>query len=333
MYHMCIFLDGRQALAVRFRKQRFLSAIGAVDAEEGAKRTMKQQVFQGVGTALMTPFQADGLDLDAFRKLIRFQLASEVDALIVAGTTGEGAVLSAAEFDALLSCAVEEAGGKTPIIAGTGSNDTAHAIEKTKRACELGADAVLLVTPYYNKTTQRGLAAHFRAIADASEQPCILYNVPSRTGLNMLPETLEQLCDHPRIAGVKEACGNLSQVARIRYLCGDDMPIYSGCDDQTVPIMSLGGLGIISVASNVAPVQMKKLCRLFQTGRVSEAGTLQVRLQGFLDQLMIETNPIPVKAAGAALGLCENRVRLPLVPMSAENEAKLLKLLEEATKL
>ena len=294
---------------------------------------MKQLVFQGVGTALMTPFQAEGLDLDAFRKLIRFQMDNGVDALIVAGTTGEGAVLTEKEFDALLSCALEEARGKAPVIAGTGSNDTAHAIEKTKRACALGADAVLLVTPYYNKTTQRGLVAHFRAIADASEKPCILYNVPPRTGLNMLPETLEQLCDHPRIAGVKEACGNLSQVARIRYLCGDDMPVYSGCDDQTVPIMSLGGAGIISVASNVVPGQMKNLCRLFQAGKVSEAGALQVRLQGLLDQLMIETNPIPVKAAGAVLGLCENRVRLPLVPMSAENEGKLLKLLEEARTL
>ena len=290
---------------------------------------MKQCVFQGVGTALITPFQEDGLDLEAFCRLIRFQMENGVSALVVAGTTGEGSVLTDREFEALVSCAVHEAGGQVPVIAGTGSNDTARAIEKTKKACRLGADAVLLVTPYYNKTTQRGLAASFRAIADASEVPCILYNVPGRTGLNMLPETLAGLADHPRIAAVKEASGNLSQVARIRQLCGEEITVYSGCDDQTVPVMSLGGRGVISVAANVLPREMSEMCRLWSAGETERAGALQVCMQAMLDQIMIETNPIPVKAAAASMGLCRNLLRLPLVPMEKKNEEKLLQLIGE----
>jgi len=293
---------------------------------------MKQCVFQGVGTALITPFREDGVDLEAFRKLIRFQLDNGVRALIVAGTTGEGSVLTEGEFEELVSCAVEEAGGKAPVIAGTGSNDTARAIVKTRKACALGADAVLLVTPYYNKTTQRGLAASFRAIADASDVPCILYNVPARTGLNMLPETLAALADHPRIVAVKEASGNLSQVARIRQLCGEDIAVYSGCDDQTVPVLSLGGLGVISVAANVLPREMSEICRCWFAGETARAGEIQVLMQAMLDQIMIETNPIPVKAAAAAQGLCRNLLRLPLVPMEEKNEEKLLRLIGEVRK-
>ncbi len=294
---------------------------------------MKERIFQGVGTALITPFLENGVDFAAFERLLDFQLENGVDALIVAGTTGESSVLSEEEYRDLVSCAVQHVKGRVPVIAGSGANDTAKAIGKTKIACGLGADAVLLVTPYYNKTTQRGLAAHYRAIADESEKPCILYNVPSRTGLNMLPETLAGLCDHPRIAAVKEAGGNLSQVARIRALCGEELAVYSGCDDQAVPVMSLGGLGVISVASNVIPRQMSEMCRLWFAGKTAEAGRMQVCLQALMDQLMIETNPIPVKAACAAMGFGENRLRLPLIPAEKATEEKLLRLLDEAGKL
>ena len=290
---------------------------------------MKQLIFRGVGTALITPFREKGLDLDAFRRLIRFQMENGTDALVVAGTTGEGSVLTKEEYADLVACAVKEAGGRIPVIAGAGSNVTELAVERTRMACSLGADAVLLVTPYYNKTTQRGLVASFRAIADASDKPCILYNVPSRTGLNMLPETLAELSEHPRICAVKEASGNLSQVARIRRLCGDEITVYSGCDDQTVPVLSLGGQGVISVASNVLPKEMSDMCRRWFAGDTAGAAELQLKLLDVMNQLMIETNPIPAKAACAALGFGENRLRLPLVPMEEKNEAKLLQLLKE----
>ena len=294
---------------------------------------MKQTVFTGVGTALITPFTADGIDYDAMGRLIDFQVENGVAALIVAGTTGEGSVLRTEEFREMIAFSVEKAAGRVPVIAGTGANDTAAAIRKTETACALGADAVLLVTPYYNKTTQRGLVAHYRAIADASGKPCILYNVPSRTGLNLLPETVAQLADHPRIAAVKEASGNLGQIARLMALCGDRVDVYSGSDELTVPVMSLGGKGVISVASNVLPGAMSRLCGAWFAGDVKEAARLQLGLLALMNQLMIETNPIPAKAACAAMGFGENRLRLPLVPMEEGNERKLLALLEEARKL
>lgn len=291
---------------------------------------MKQCIFQGVGTALITPFLENGVDFAAFEKLIDDQIRNGIKALIVAGTTGEGSVLAPEEYRDLIVCAVEKAQGRVPVIAGAGSNDTAAAIRKTKTACALGADAVLLVTPYYNKTTQRGLAAHFRTIADESEKPCILYNVPGRTGLNLQPETVAVLAAHPLIAAVKEASGNISQVARIRRLCGDEITLYSGNDDQTIPILSLGGCGVISVISNVLPKQMSEMCSLWFAGKTREAADIQLRLLDLMNQLMLETNPIPVKAACAYLGLSEYRLRLPLVPMEKKNEEKLIQLLEEA---
>ena len=290
---------------------------------------MKERVFRGVGTALMTPFSEKGVDFDTYGRLIEFQLENGVDALVVAGTTGEGSVLSAEEFRDLVTCAVSQVRGRVPVIVGTGSNDTAKAIERTRTACRLGADAVLLVTPYYNKTTQRGLEASFRAIANESEKPCILYNVPSRTGLNMLPETVAALADHPMIAAVKEAGGNLSQVARIRRLCGEEITVYSGNDDQTVPILSVGGQGVISVASNVVPAQMSAMCDSWFAGDIQAAADMQLRLLDLMNQLMIETNPIPVKAACAYMGFGENRLRLPLVPMEKAHEETLIRLLKE----
>ena len=291
-----------------------------------------KQLFTGVGTALIIPFRDGKVDEDAFVRLMEFQIREGVAALIVAGTTGEGSTLSGEEHARLISLAVETVKGRVPVIAGTGSNDTAAAIRKTRAACEAGADAVLLVTPYYNKTTQRGLIAHYRAIADASEKPCILYNVPGRTGLNMLPETVAALADHPRIAAVKEASGNISQVARIRRLCGDRVAIYSGNDDQTLPMLSLGAMGVISVASNVLPREMSELCALWFSGKAREAEKEQLRLLDVMNALMSETNPIPVKAACARMGYGKNEVRLPLVPMEEEKVDRLMEMMEEARK-
>ena len=290
---------------------------------------MRNTIFTGAATALITPFTADGVDYEAFGRLIDDQIAKGIDGLVAVGTTGEGSTVTDEEHLEIVSFCVRRAAGRVPVIAGTGSNNTAHAIARTKAACEAGADAVLLVTPYYNKTTQRGLVASFRAIADESTRPCILYNVPSRTGLNMLPETLDALADHPRIAAVKEACGSISQIARAFRLCGDRMDIYSGNDDQTVPILSLGGKGVISVASNVVPAEMVRMCRLFSEGDVRDAAALQLRLLDLMNQLMIETNPIPVKAACAALGICGEYLRLPLVPMEEKNRERLMEILRE----
>lgn len=291
---------------------------------------MKKTVFTGAATAIITPFTESGVDWEAFGRLIDFQLENGIDAIVAAGTTGEGSTLTADEHRRVAEFCAERIGGRVPLIVGTGSNDTAHAIEKTKMACAAGADAVLLVTPYYNKTTQRGLVAHFSAIADASDIPCILYNVPSRTGLNMLPETLAELSKHPNIAGVKEACGNFSQIVRIFELCGGGLDVYSGNDDQIVPMLSLGGKGIISVVSNILPKETARICSLFFEGDVRAAAKEQIRLVSLMNQLMIETNPIPAKAACAAMGFGENRVRLPLVPMEKANEEKLLRLMRAA---
>ena len=290
---------------------------------------MKHTVFTGAATAIITPFTGDGIDWEAFGRLIDFQLDEGINALVVAGTTGEGSTLTDREHEDTVAFCVRRVAGRIPVIAGTGSNNTAHAIERTKTACRAGADAVLLVTPYYNKTTQRGLIASFSAIADESSVPCILYNVPSRTGLNMLPETLAVLAKHERIAAVKEACGNLSQIAKERLLCGDDLDVISGCDDQIVPTLSLGGKGIISVAANVVPKETAEICARFFRGDVQGAAELQLKLLCLMNQLMIETNPIPAKAACAAMGFGENLLRLPLVQMEENNRQRLLQIMRE----
>ena len=289
---------------------------------------MKNTVFTGAGTAIITPMTETGVDYEALGRLIDFQLEKGIDAIVAAGTTGEGSTLTDSEHEELISFGVKRIAGRVPVIAGTGSNNTAHAIERTKTACSAGADAVLLVTPYYNKTTQRGLIASFSAIADASSVPCILYNVPSRTALNMLPETLNVLADHERIAAVKEACGNISQVAKELELCGDRLDVYSGNDDQTVPIMSLGGKGVISTVSNLMPGEMAEMCRKFFAGDVKGAAEIQLRLLDLMNQTMIETNPIPVKAGCAAMGFGRYILRLPLVEMEEGNRQKLLELMK-----
>ncbi|MBR3430516.1 MAG: 4-hydroxy-tetrahydrodipicolinate synthase [Clostridia bacterium] len=290
---------------------------------------MRNTVFTGAGTAIVTPMNETGVDFETLGRLIDFQLEKGIDAIIAAGTTGEGSTLTDREHEELIAFCVKRIAGRVPVIAGTGSNNTAHAIERTQTACRAGADAVLLVTPYYNKTSQRGLIASFSAIADASTVPCILYNVPSRTGLNMLPETLNILADHERVAALKEACGSISQVAKELEMCGDRVDIYSGNDDQTVPILSLGGKGVISTVSNIVPGEMAEMCRRFFAGDVKGAAELQLRLLRLMNQTMIETNPIPVKAAVAAMGFGKYILRLPLVEMEEGNRQKLLELMRE----
>ncbi len=290
---------------------------------------MKNTVFTGAATAIVTPLNKDGVDYESFAKLIEWQIEKGINAIVVAGTTGEGSTLTDAEHKAVVKFCVEKVAGRVPVIAGTGSNDTAYAIELTKFACEVGADAMLLITPYYNKATQKGMIESFRAIADVSTKPCILYNVPSRTGCNILPETAAVLAEHPNIVAIKEACGNISQVAKLAALCGDKLDIYSGNDDQIVPTLSLGGKGVISVLSNVMPTETVEMCESYLNGNVEKATAMQLEYLDLIDALFCEVNPIPVKAAVAAMGMCDNYLRLPLTPMEPQNEAKLLELMRK----
>ena len=290
---------------------------------------MKNTVFKGVATAIVTPMNEEGVDYEAFGRLIEWQIAEGVNAIVATGTTGEGATLTDAEHKEVLKFCVEKVAGRIPVIAGTGSNDTAYAIELTRYACEIGADAMLLVTPYYNKATQKGLITSFTAIADASTKPCILYNVPSRTGCNLLPATVAVLAEHPNIVGIKEASGNISQIAEVFALCGDKIDVYSGNDDQIVPIMSLGGVGVISVLSNPLPKKTVEICDRFFAGDVKGAAKLQIELLPLVKALFCEVNPIPAKAAMAYMGYGENYLRLPLTPMEPQNEEKLIALLKE----
>lgn len=291
---------------------------------------MKNTVFTGAATAIITPFKHNEVDYDSFANLIEWQIENGIDAIVAAGTTGEGSTLTDEEHRAVLKFCVEQVRGRVPVIAGTGSNDTAYAIDLTEYACKIGADAMLLVTPYYNKATQNGLIASFSAIADASTKPCILYNVPSRTGCNLLPATCAALAKHKNIVAVKEASGNISQIAEIAALCGDELDLYSGNDDQIVPILSLGGKGVISVLSNLLPGETSKICRLYEAGQVKEAAAMQLRYLPLINALFCEVNPIPVKAAMAAMGFCENSLRLPLTVMEDAHAEKLYALMRDA---
>ena len=289
---------------------------------------MKNTVFTGVATAIITPLNENGIDFEKFGKLIEWQIEEGINAIVVCGTTGESSTLTDEEHKAAIKFAVDKVAGRVPVIAGTGSNDAAYAIELTKYACDAGADAMLVVTPYYNKATQNGLIKLFTSIADASTKPVILYNVPSRTGINIAPATCKVLADHPNICGIKEASGNISQVAEIAALAGDKIDIYSGNDDQMVPIMSLGGKGVISVLSNVMPKKSVEICDSFFAGDVKKSCELQLELLPLINALFSEVNPIPVKAAMSAMGWCENYVRLPLTPMEKQNEDKLLEIMK-----
>lgn len=291
---------------------------------------MKNTVFTGAATAIITPFKNGTVDYEAFEKLVESQIENGIDAIVVVGTTGEGPTLTDEEHKEMIRFCVEKVAGRVPVIAGTGSNDTAYAVELTKYACSVGADAMLLVTPYYNKATQKGLIESFKAVADVSTKPCILYNVPSRTGCNLTPESCAVLANHPNIVAVKEASGNISQVAKIRQLCGDELDIYSGNDDQIVPVLSLGGKGVISVLSNLLPKETSRMCHAYLEGNVKESLDLQIKYLSLIDSLFCEVNPIPVKAAMARLGFCENSVRLPLTVMEKEHEERLLRDMREA---
>jgi len=290
------------------------------------EKNMKRTVFEGAATAIITPFFEDGsVDYESFGRAIDFQIACGIDAIVVAGTTGEGSTLSDEEHREVMRYCVERVAHRVPVIAGTGSNDTAYAVELTKAACEMGADAMLLVTPYYNKATQGGLIKSFEVIADASDKPCILYNVPSRTGCNLKPASVAELAHHPNVVAVKEASGDISQIAEIAALCGDEIDIYSGNDDQIVPIMSLGAKGVISVLSNLLPAETSRMCHLCLEGDFASAARLQLKYLPLIGALFCEVNPIPVKAAMAAMGYGLNTLRLPLTSIEAANGERLLR--------
>lgn len=284
---------------------------------------MKNLIFRGIATAMVTPMTATGVDYDALARFIDFQLEEGINALVAVGTTGESATLTPQERKEVIRFTVERVAGRVPVIAGTGTNNTQHVLEFTKSACNDGADAVLVVTPYYNKATQAGLIAHFTAVADASAKPVILYNVPSRTGCNLLPDTVAVLAKHPNIAAIKEASGNMGQVVELAAKCGSDIAIYSGEDGITLPILSMGGQGCISVASNVVPKTMVSLADTFFRGDVAEAARMQRELWPLIHLLFCEVNPIPAKAAVSAMGYGEEHIRLPLTPMEDAHRAAL----------
>ena len=281
-------------------------------------------IFRGAATALVTPLTENGIDYNQFGRLLDWQVDEGINALVVCGTTGEASTLTDDEHRDAIAFAVERVNGRVPVIAGTGSNDTAYAIELTKFACEAGADACLVVTPYYNKATQNGLVAMYNAIADTSTKPIILYNVPSRTGCAIQPATYAKLAEHPNIQAIKEANGNISAIVETMALVGDKLDLYSGNDDQIVPLMSMGGQGVISVLSNVLPRQTVELCDKFFAGDVAGAAKMQCDMLDLINALFCEVNPIPAKAAMAAMGFCENYLRLPLTPMEDANFQRLL---------
>lgn len=285
---------------------------------------MKKTIFKGMASALITPMTKDGVDYETLGRFIDFQIENGIHALVAVGTTGENATLEPEDQKEVIRFTVERAAGRVPVIAGTGTNNTEHVLQNTRNACEVGADAVLVVTPYYNKATQNGLIAHFTAVADASTVPVILYNVPGRTGCNLLPKTVAKLAEHPNIVAIKEATGNMSQMVELMALCGDKLDIYSGEDALTVPFLSMGAAGTISVLSNVAPKLAVEMVEKAFAGDYAGAAALQCKLLPLINALFSEVNPIPAKAAAAALGFGENYLRLPLTPMEADHEAVLL---------
>ena len=291
---------------------------------------MKKILFKGCGTAISTPFNENGVNLKEFERLIQNQIQNKVDAIIICGTTGESSTMTTEEKKQAIECAVKTASGRIPIIAGTGGNNTKQVIENSKRAESLGADGLLIVTPYYNKCTQKGLIEHYKLIAKSVSLPIILYSVPSRTGVNIEPKTCLELSKIENIVAIKEASGNLSQVAEIAYLCGDNLHIYSGNDDQILPILSLGGLGVISVLSNVKPEYTHNMIYNFFEGDIKKATKMQLDSIPLIKALFSEVNPIPVKAALNIQGYDYGIPRLPLTPISAE---KLEVLKKELTKL
>ncbi|MGI5895783.1 MAG: 4-hydroxy-tetrahydrodipicolinate synthase [Oscillospiraceae bacterium] len=291
---------------------------------------MKKVIFTGAGVAIVTPMHADGsVNYEKLGEIIDFQIDHHTDCIVICGTTGESATLNHEEHVKVISYAVERTAHRVPVIAGAGSNDTAYAVELCKEAKAAGADALLSVTPYYNKTSQTGLIRHFNTIADATDLPVVLYNVPSRTGTCIAPATYQELAKHPNIVATKEACGNISDIAKTRALCGDELNMYSGDDNQVVPIMSLGGLGVISVLSNICPQETHDICQLFLDGKTKESAALQLKYLKLMNDMFIDVNPIPVKEAMNLMGMDVGPCRLPLVELSADAKAHLTATLKE----
>ena len=285
---------------------------------------LKNTIFTGAATAIITPFKNGSVDYASFKGIIEQQIAGSIDAIVVAGTTGEAATLTHEEHMECMKFVVDTVAGRVPVIAGTGSNDTAYAIELSQYACEIGADALLLVTPYYNKATAKGLTKSFLATAEATNKPIILYNVPSRTGCNIPLSVYKELAKHERIVAVKEASGNISAITELIAECGDSLDVYSGNDDQIVPIMSLGGKGVISVLSNVVPKETHDMTRLCLEGDFKSAAALQLKYLDLINALFCEVNPIPAKTAMAEMGFCDVEMRLPLCEMEDATKARLL---------
>ena len=286
---------------------------------------LKPSIFTGAATAIITPFSEGKIDYVSFKNIIEDQIKGGIDAIVVAGTTGEAATLTHEEHCECIKFVVDTVEGRVPVIAGTGSNDTAYGIELSKYACEVGADALLLVTPYYNKATPKGLIKNFIETAEATDKPIILYNVPSRTGCNISLPVYKELAKHERIVAVKEASGNISSIAELIAECGDSFDIYSGNDDQIVPIMSLGGAGVISVLSNLLPKETHDITRLCFEGNYKDAAALQLKYLELINSLFCEVNPVPVKTAMAELGMCKIDMRLPLCEMEDNTKARLVK--------
>ncbi|WP_124067353.1 4-hydroxy-tetrahydrodipicolinate synthase [Clostridium sp. E02] len=290
---------------------------------------MRDAIFKGSAAAIVTPMDHQGnIDFTAMERLLKFQLENGTDAILVNGTTGESATLEEKEKLELFEFVVHYVNHRVPVLIGTGSNSTTRSVSLSRKAQALGASALLQVTPYYNKTSQQGLVEHFTKVADSVEIPIILYNVPTRTGVNVEPETYRKLSEHPNIQAIKEAGGNISHIAKVAALCGDRLDLYSGNDDQTVPILSLGGKGVISVLANIMPFEMHMICNYFFDGEIEKSRDMQLELLKVMNAMFMDVNPIPVKAALSILGLCKENYRLPLVPMNKSEKKKLKEILE-----
>ena len=290
---------------------------------------MEKTIFTGAAVAIVTPFNENGINFEELQNLIEFNIKNGTDAIVIVGTTGESATMSDEEHKEAIKFTVECVNKRVPVIAGTGSNDTLYALSLSKYAESVGVDALLIVTPYYNKTTQRGLIKHYSYIADNVDTPIILYNVPSRTGVNIEPETCKELSKNDKIVAVKEASGDFSQIAKIKSLCGEDLDIYSGNDDQIVPVLSLGGKGVISVFANVMPKQAHEICSLYFEGKIKESAKMQEDYLELINTLFIEVNPIPVKTALGLMGYKVGNLRMPLFAMEGENLNKLQSVLKK----
>ncbi|MCI8331891.1 MAG: 4-hydroxy-tetrahydrodipicolinate synthase [Clostridiales bacterium] len=288
----------------------------------------KESIFRGVCTALVTPFRDNVIDFNALESLLERQISAGIQAVAICGTTGENATLSDAEHKRVLRFAIECVNGRIPVIAGTGSNDTNHAVDMSKYACDIGADALLIVSPYYNKASQAGLIKSYTTIADSVNKPIILYNVPTRTCVDIDPKTYEALKDHPNIAAIKEASPSVAKSIHTLHLCGSSLDLYAGSDELTLPLLAIGGAGVISVVSNLVPEAMCRLYHAFEEGNIKEAAKRQTDLYRLMSAMFLDISPVPLKYALSLMGLCQEDVRLPLCSMSRENKQTIQSLLK-----